>query len=635
MSETAEDVIGNGFSEQLKSFVKKQVTFLVTVAVFIVFTIVFYYLGKKDGVYSELTSLAMLSRFVYVYLLLVFAVKFGRFLLENRELLTKGVASKNSKKRDGNEVAAADAKPEEKSGLEAKKSVTTKPVKAKPNAAVFSDALVANLIKVVYACGLFAVAFAFLYVRSTRFLPYTTPVACAGDIVHIIVLLVYMVVLFILQRWVVVKADDPERHLLSGLLLLVNISAAATLLFTCLNYIFSINYLFALSWIYYIINAYVVLGLAFGTIKLCIKKQFGDDFDCRLLPPHKGDGNESLLDTIERYTGLSFKSLWSIKFIVRLLPSLVFSVGLILLVSTCFYKVESYETAVVYRFGALQEETICPGLHVKLPFFIDKVEIYETERAKSMQIGYISTGGNDFLWTEAHDGGEEKLLLGNGTELVSVNIKLTFHISDLPTYLKNYASPESVLAAKAYNILMMNTANSSLDAILSVDRSSLSALIKTTLNEDAAALALGISVDDVVMESIHPPTEIADAYQSVVSAQIEKRTKEINAETYAAQTETQANATKETVVQEALQNQSEKLTETISNLAVYTAAYEAYRTSPESFVLSEYLDTYEVVLASGAKIYLFSPTLGGTDNDLSNYLINGDGTGVVGALVGG
>ena len=59
---------------------------------------------------------------------------------------------------------------------------------------------------------------------------------------------------------------------------------------------------------------------------------------------------------------------------------------------TSFYTVQADEEGVVLRFGKYQS-TQSPGLHFKMPFFIDRVEKVEVLRQMKQEFGF-GTGGN-------------------------------------------------------------------------------------------------------------------------------------------------------------------------------------------------------------------------------------------------
>ena len=238
-----------------------------------------------------------------------------------------------------------------------------------------------------------------------------------------------------------------------------------------------------------------------------------------------------------------------------------------------------------------------------------------------MTIGYESNDTMDNMWTESHSVEEYKLLTGNGNELVSVNIKLIYKIDDLYTYLTESSNPEAILSSKAYEFMMNKTNSTDLDTILSVDRTGLSKELLSALNEFTKEYKVGLSVEEVIIESIHPPVELSSVYQSVVSADVKKTTTITNAEAEAEKLILNAEKEAKTVVVTAKENQSTKVSDATKEMTVYKAAFEEYRKRPAAFKLSKYVDTYEKVIA-GNKVYVFSPNI---DSELSQYIINSTG----------
>jgi len=135
------------------------------------------------------------------------------------------------------------------------------------------------------------------------------------------------------------------------------------------------------------------------------------------------DGQEkSFVEYLEENTGITLRSLWSIKYIRDITPAVLFMIAALLWLSTCIIQVETNQQAAVYRIGNLQEKILKPGLHLTLPYPFDKVEIYDTESVNKTTIGYKATENADNIWTEGHEGEEYKLLLGGGDEVVSINL---------------------------------------------------------------------------------------------------------------------------------------------------------------------------------------------------------------------
>jgi regulator of protease activity HflC (stomatin/prohibitin superfamily) len=320
----------------------------------------------------------------------------------------------------------------------------------------------------------------------------------------------------------------------------------------------------------------------------------------------------------EERTGLSFKSLWCVSYAMRLIPGMVHAGAGLLLIFSSMYTIEPHQEALLYRLGTLQADSVrSPGLHFKLPWPVDRIHIYDVARVRNMEIGYIPSTSRDYLWNSEHGGTEHTLLLGNGNEMIAVNMRVSWRISDLYDYVTRYADPEGLLSSGVYTMLTQKTVSSDLNTMLTVDRRGLSEELAAKLSGYAETLGLGIHVNEVIVESIHPPIDLADVYHGVVGASIQKETLITQAEADAEKTLNGALQRKESAVLAATVRQTERTTQAYRDMAVYENAFLAWESSPECYRLRRATDTYRRVI-QGGRLYVFSP---GATKDMRRYLI--------------
>jgi regulator of protease activity HflC (stomatin/prohibitin superfamily) len=379
--------------------------------------------------------------------------------------------------------------------------------------------------------------------------------------------------------------------------------------------VLKINILIILQWFYYAASVYLVLSLVIN-ILLAMLKGNVLSFDYSLFPKYLLS-KEQFAETMAKWK-ISIKSLYTIRYTLKILPALALALIFVLFLSTGVFVVQPHQQAAVYHFGKLDRSSIKDsGLHFKFPYPIDKMEIYDVHRVASMQIGYESSGTADFLWTQKHDIGEYMLLLGNGNEMAAVNLKILYVISDLYSYIKTCANAEAVLSAAVYNALMTRTINTTLDSFLNVDRNSLSASVMDELSAFCESENLGFTVVQVIIENIHPPVDIADVYQKVVSASVDKTTMITRAQTYAETRVIEAAKQSKFAIDGARAMQYDRTSDAQKESAVFYAATEAYRISPVSYELTKNLDVYQKIIKSN-KVYAFSR---GTENTISKFII--------------
>lgn len=308
------------------------------------------------------------------------------------------------------------------------------------------------------------------------------------------------------------------------------------------------------------------------------------------LPFIKGDADGlSLIDYLESNTGITMRGLWSVKYIKQIAPVTVLIIAGFLWISTCIVQIDPYSQGAVYRLGTLREDTLGPGLHLVLPYPIDKVNIYNTESVNKITVGYSSTEDTDNIWTGGHGSNEYKLLLGGGDELVSINLRIEYKISNLRKYLSNTSSPTQFLEALAYELVTDRTIDTDLASLLSADRDAFAKSFNIELSRKLEKHDIGIEIVSVVLESIHPPLEIAGIYQKIISAEITAEKAVIDAKAIAATITAEAESKRDTVISEAKAEQSTKIAAAKTAIAEFTAGVDAYNNYPKAYTYNKYL----------------------------------------------
>ena len=339
---------------------------------------------------------------------------------------------------------------------------------------------------------------------------------------------------------------------------------------------------------FYYIAVMVVLSVAVRAIRKELSTTPGIVI---LLPFFKSDMKDlSVISFLEENTGITLRSLWSLKFVRKMLPIAFFAGVLIFWLSTGIVYVNSNQEGAVYRFGKLQEEILEPGIHFTLPYPIEKTEIYDTDTIQKVTIGYKSEEDVDNIWTAGHGENEYKLLLGSGNELVSINLRVEYRIADLKTYLQNSAAPERILEAKAYELTTKHTMDQDLATLLSVDREAFASSFKEELTALVEEAHTGLEVVNIIMESIHPPVEVAAVYQRLIGAQAEAEQIILEAQGKSVSSVLRSESYAQITIDSAMIAYHQKIAEANAALAEFMAAVEAYSEYPDAYVYQKYMN---------------------------------------------
>ena len=340
-----------------------------------------------------------------------------------------------------------------------------------------------------------------------------------------------------------------------------------------------------------ILFVYESLFIAFSLAVRVIRQELDTAPEFLIAMPGAGKSNMGVLSYLEENTGITMRALWSMKLIKKLVPAALIGVAALLWLSTGVVQIEAHQQGALYRFGKLHKSTLKPGIHLTLPWPMDQVDVYDTESLGRLVIGYIPTGEQDNIWTKAHGGEEYRLLLGGGDELISVNLEIEYKISDLYSYVRNAAGPEALLQAEAYEIITERTISSDLETMLSTNREEFSESFRVELEEHMAHHNTGLEVVNVVLESIHPPVEVADVYQALIGASIDAQQLIIQAQNEANQTVMNAKNEQTAKVGDAIVQGYQAVAEAEASVAEFMASVAAFENYPAAYRYYKYMNT--------------------------------------------
>ncbi len=236
-----------------------------------------------------------------------------------------------------------------------------------------------------------------------------------------------------------------------------------------------------------------------------------------------GDGGAGAwIREVERVVGKDFRQLWILRFLrAAALP--VFLAGLLLAWSaTCLHSIPTASRGVLVTMGRWAATPLEPGLHVTWPWPFAQIISVETGRVREIGLGFERETTLPVLWTKAHVEGEKNLLVDHGETLLTINVPIFYRIADPVVYLAAATDPEAALKCLAERQLVRIAATRESFHLMTEDRQAIAEALKTSLQAEADRHAFGVEITFVGLKDIHPPLNVAPAYQQVVSAQESK-----------------------------------------------------------------------------------------------------------------
>jgi regulator of protease activity HflC (stomatin/prohibitin superfamily) len=327
--------------------------------------------------------------------------------------------------------------------------------------------------------------------------------------------------------------------------------------------------------------------------------------------------------------GFKVSETWFYRFLEKALIWLVLLQCGILVASTCFVFISPGEQGLLERFGSpVASGTVLePGLHVKLPWPVDRVYRFSTLKIQSFNIGFVpedEAAEKAVLWTGKHYKDESNWLVasrnraevntnnaanqgGVPADLINLSVPVQFQIKDLKAWEYNHTDAPKLLQQIATREVVKFLASIDLLDLLATGRSEASEQLKRGIQEQADNLpggALGVNVVLVGIEDLHPPVKVAPKFEEVVGAVQQNEAKVYEAKGYAIKTVTLAKAEAERMVREAQADSYLRVSTAEAQSAQFGHQVQAYHASPRVYMERSYLQALERGITNSRKYVL-------------------------------
>lgn len=291
--------------------------------------------------------------------------------------------------------------------------------------------------------------------------------------------------------------------------------------------------------------------------------------------------------------------------ILRIAPLVFLFFVAVHIVWNSFYTVESYEQAVVLRFGEFH--TVAgPGLHMMIPQVDEAIPVSVEEhglrlpmsRPPSKQLATLTR-------RSARQRNEEPLMLTGDLNAAVVEWTVQWRVVDPAKYLFSIDADdiENTIHSVAQSVMHRLIGDYSIDEILTGKREEvgLSALNATQKMLDV--YDCGIQISGLQMQRVTPPDRVKPAFDEV-NAAIQMRDKLINeANRERNELMPRAEATRDGLIRQAEGYAGRRRAETQGEVSALMAKYEAYRAAPDVTRQRLYIEAMQDVLGnSGPKI---------------------------------
>lgn len=302
--------------------------------------------------------------------------------------------------------------------------------------------------------------------------------------------------------------------------------------------------------------------------------------------------------------------------ILALLPAAIY-------ILSGVYVVNPGEAAVVRRFGIVVQRRVEEGLHYRLPWPVDRVDIVNTATVRRESVGVTESTGEGHIHDEPMD--KFQALTGD-TNIVDVEVVIQYQVLDPANYLFNVDFPPHRLIREAVRGSVTNLiAGLPVDEILTTERQRLQDAIRLDAQRRLDAYNSGLAIVNVNLQKAYPPDEVAEAFRDVASAG-EDKAKAINeAQGHANSILPEARGEAQKILAEANAYAAQVVNASKGAAQAFDSVLSEYRNNSQIYgreitLYRYYLESMDKILAR-ARVYVVNSADGG---DVNLRLIDGE-----------
>jgi membrane protease subunit HflK len=290
------------------------------------------------------------------------------------------------------------------------------------------------------------------------------------------------------------------------------------------------------------------------------------------------------------------------------------AVLVVIIVLSSFYVVDARERGIVLRFGRYVGRPSPPGLHLKLPFGIDRVFNVQTEVPHKLEFGFRTEEAGVRSVFSTQDFPEESVMLTGDLNIVDLEWSIQYRILEPNKWLFNIVDGQRTIRDISQSVFNRLVGDRAILDVMGDERPVIQLLAQDEMNALFDNYDIGVRVVAVQLQDVVPPRgAVQNAFEDVNKA-IQDRNRLINEgkEAYN-QAIPRARGDADRLIAEAQGYSAERLNRASGDVARYLQLYEEYEKSPEVTRTRLYYEMFEEVFKDAEGTDLI-------DKNLTNFI---------------
>jgi modulator of FtsH protease HflK len=270
---------------------------------------------------------------------------------------------------------------------------------------------------------------------------------------------------------------------------------------------------------------------------------------------------------------------------------------LLLWLLTGVYLVAADQQAVVTRFGKVVEPRVMPGIHVSLPWPIDRVTKLKVQQQQRFVIGGDLSDGvlgrTDPLISQFVTGDQN---------IIHMRVVVQYSVGTPADYLFRAQDVGRSVGSAVEAELAHRVANRNVDAVLTTEKAAIQEEVRAAAQRVIDTYGVGVLLAGVSIEIAQPPPEAADAFRDVAGARADSARIVNEAHGYANDLIPRARGEAEQMSAEAHAYRMRKANEAAGDASRFTQVAREYSRATEVNGRRLYLEAMEEVLPGIRKL---------------------------------
>ena len=266
---------------------------------------------------------------------------------------------------------------------------------------------------------------------------------------------------------------------------------------------------------------------------------------------------------------------------------------------TGIYIVSADQQAVVTRFGAVVEPRVMPGIHIALPWPIDRVTKLKVQQLQRLVIG----GELPDTITGRAQPLQSQFITGD-QNIISMRVVVQYSVGVPVDYLFRNENAARSVGAAVESAMAQRIANRNVDAILTTEKQAIQDEARAAAQKLINDYRAGVQISTINIESVTPPPEAADAFRDVASARADSARIVSEAQGYANDLLPKARGHAQQMIEAGEAYKEKKINEAQGDAARFTQVAAEYEKASAVNGQRLYLETMEQILPKIKKLFV-------------------------------